>query len=85
MKILILNGSPRKKGTVATLLKAVVEGINENIKGIGVASLQAVEKVRCTLTALKNDFFSHLGVQNMLKIHAKILPLNIFPKYFFLT
>ena len=32
MKILILNGSPRKKGTVATLLKAVVEGINEKHK-----------------------------------------------------
>ena len=30
MKILVLNGSPRKKGTVATLLKAVVEGINKS-------------------------------------------------------
>ena len=29
---------------------------------------------------MKNEFFSHLEVQNVLKIHAKILPLNIFLK-----
>jgi len=34
---------------------------------------------------LKNELFSHLEVQNMLKIHAKILSLNIFLKIFFLT
>ena len=34
-------------------------------------------------TVLKNEFFSHLEVQNVLKIHAKILPLNIFLKNFF--
>jgi len=36
-------------------------------------------------TVLKNELFSHLEVQNMLKIHAKILSLNIFLKIFFLT
>ena len=34
-------------------------------------------------SVLKNELFSHLEVQNMLKIHAKILSLNIFKKYFF--
>jgi len=29
MKILILNGSPRRKGTVATLLKSIANGIDE--------------------------------------------------------
>lgn len=29
MKILVLNGSPRKKGTIATLLKAVADGASE--------------------------------------------------------
>jgi multimeric flavodoxin WrbA len=29
MKILVLNGSPRKKGTIAKLLKAVAEGAKE--------------------------------------------------------
>jgi NAD(P)H-dependent FMN reductase len=29
MKILIMNGSPKKKGTVATLLRAVAEGVAE--------------------------------------------------------
>lgn len=29
MKVLVLNGSPRKKGTVATLLRAVAEGAAE--------------------------------------------------------
>jgi len=37
-------------------------------------------KINCGLTVLKNDFFSHLEVQNVLKIHAKILSLNIFKK-----
>jgi multimeric flavodoxin WrbA len=27
MKIIVLNGSPRKHGTVATLLRAIVEGM----------------------------------------------------------
>ena len=30
-----------------------------------------------TTAVLKNEFFSHLEVQNILKIHAKIVPLNI--------
>jgi NAD(P)H-dependent FMN reductase len=29
MKLLILNGSPRKQGTVATLLRAVVDGVGD--------------------------------------------------------
>ena len=29
MKIVVLNGSPRKKGIVATLLKAIVDGLAE--------------------------------------------------------
>jgi len=33
-------------------------------------------KINGGLTVLKNEFFSHLEVQNVLKIHAKILPLN---------
>ena len=39
----------------------------------------------CFRPVLKNELFSHLEVQNMLKIHAKILSLNIFLKIFFLT
>ena len=38
-------------------------------------------KINCGLTVLKNEFFSHLEVQNVLKIHAKILSLNIFKKF----
>lgn len=30
MKVLVLNGSPRKRGTVATLLRAVADGAKEN-------------------------------------------------------
>jgi NAD(P)H-dependent FMN reductase len=29
MKVLVINGSPRKKGVVSTLLRAVVEGMND--------------------------------------------------------
>ena len=29
------------------------------------------------IAVLKNELFSHLEVQNVLKIHAKIVPLNI--------
>jgi NAD(P)H-dependent FMN reductase len=32
MNLLVLNGSPRKKGTVATLLRAVAEGASDNHK-----------------------------------------------------
>ena len=49
MKILILNGSPRKKGTVATLLKAVVEGINKNheVEWIDVYDLKMKPCIAC--------------------------------------
>lgn len=30
MRILVLNGSPHKNGTVATLLKGIVDGISKN-------------------------------------------------------
>ena len=49
MKILILNGSPRKKGTVATLLKAVVEGINKSheVEWIDVYDLKMKPCIAC--------------------------------------
>ena len=47
------------------------ENLSQTVKDVKVEIIKAV---------LKNEFFSHLEVQNMLKIHAKILPLNIFKK-----
>jgi len=39
-------------------------------------------KINCGLTLLKNEFFSHLEVQNVLKIHAKSCPLIFFKNIF---
>jgi NAD(P)H-dependent FMN reductase len=49
MKILVLNGSPRKKGTIATLLKKVAEGAGENseIEWIDVYDLRMKPCIAC--------------------------------------
>lgn len=49
MKVQVLNGSPREKGTVATLLKAVVEGINErhDVEWIDVYDLKMKPCIAC--------------------------------------
>ena len=48
-QILVLNGSPRKKGTIATLLKAVSEGARENneIEWIDVYNLKMRPCIAC--------------------------------------
>ncbi len=49
MKILVLNGSPRKNGTVATLLKTVAEGAGENneTKWINIYDLNMKPCIAC--------------------------------------
>jgi len=49
MKILVLNGSPRKKGTIATLLKMVAEGAGESseIEWIDVYDLKMKPCIAC--------------------------------------
>lgn len=49
MKILVLNGSPRKKGTVATLLKAVADGASgrHEVEWIDVYDLKMKPCIAC--------------------------------------
>jgi len=49
MKILVLNGSPRKKGTVATLLKAIADGAAERheVEWIDVYDLKMKPCIAC--------------------------------------
>lgn len=49
MKILVLNGSPRKKGTIATLLRAVVEGAvkEHDVEWIDVYDLKMQPCIAC--------------------------------------
>jgi multimeric flavodoxin WrbA len=49
MNVLVINGSPRKNGTVATLLKAVVEGISEQnqVEWINVYDLKMKPCMAC--------------------------------------
>ena len=49
MKILVLNASPRKKGTIVTLLKMVAEGAGENreIEWINVYDLKMKPCIAC--------------------------------------
>ena len=49
MKILVLNGGPRKKGTVATLLKAVADGASERheVEWIDVYDLKMKPCIAC--------------------------------------
>lgn len=49
MKILVLNGSPRKKGTVATLLNAIAEGAREKheVEWIDVYDLEMRPCIAC--------------------------------------
>ena len=49
MKILVLNGSPRKKGTVATLLKAIADGAAERheVEWIDVYALKMKPCIAC--------------------------------------
>ena len=49
MKILVLNGSPRKQGTVATLLRAVVDGLSDGheVEWIDVYDLDMRPCVAC--------------------------------------
>jgi len=51
MKVLVLNGSPRKHGTVATLLRAVAEGAaaNHEVEWIDVYSLRMQPCVACMM------------------------------------
>jgi len=57
MKILVLNGSPRKKGSVATLLKAVVEGVHEKheIEWVNVYDLKMQPCVACMKCRPNNE------------------------------
>ena len=49
MNLLVLNGSPHKKGTVATLLKAVAEGSSDRhkVEWIDVYDLKMKPCVAC--------------------------------------
>jgi hypothetical protein len=48
MKILVLNGSPRKKGTIAKLLKAVAEGAKEKGNDIEWVDVYGLHMKPCT-------------------------------------
>ena len=49
------------------------ENLSQTVKDVKVEIIKPV---------LQNEFFSHLEVQNVLKIHAKIMPVNIFKNIF---
>jgi multimeric flavodoxin WrbA len=48
-KVLVLNGSPKKRGTVATLLRAVVEGVPEGteVEWVDVYDLKMEQCIGC--------------------------------------
>jgi len=46
--------------------------------GVKIRGLVSTFDIKLVSPVLKNEFFSHLEVKNVLKIHVKILPLNIF-------
>ena len=47
MRVLILNGSPRKKGTVATLLKSITDGASQrhDVEWINIYELNKAERI----------------------------------------
>ena len=47
MRVLILNGSPRKKGTVATLLKSISDGASQkhDVEWINIYELNKAERI----------------------------------------
>ena len=49
MQVLILNGSPRKKGTVATLLKSISDGASQknDVEWINIYGLKMKPCVGC--------------------------------------
>ncbi len=59
MYILVLNGSPRKNGTVANLLKMVVEGISSQhqVEWINVSELK-MEPCRACMKCRANQEWS---------------------------
>jgi NAD(P)H-dependent FMN reductase len=48
MKVLVLNGSPRPNGSVATLLKCIVEGLAANRHEVEWVDVHALEIRECT-------------------------------------
>ncbi|MBW2631591.1 MAG: flavodoxin family protein [Deltaproteobacteria bacterium] len=49
MRVLILNGSPRRKGTVATLLKSISDGVSQKheVEWIDVCNLKMKPCIAC--------------------------------------
>ncbi len=72
MKVLILNGSPRKKGTIATLLKGMSDAIDSRheIEWINVYDLNIMPCIACM--RCRPDGECHLREDDALMIGRKI-------------
>lgn len=78
-KVLIFNGSPRKKGNTATLIKECVRGINDSGKEVEIFSLHYMTINSCQFCdwCIHNNALSCVQKDDMKELYPKLLESDV--------